>query len=133
MSAIDDLVERARRRIVRVGPTEAAHLQRNGALLVDTRPVALRRRHGEIPGSLVIDRNVLEWRLDPSSAHRHPALTDETTTVVVLCQEGYASSLAVDQLARLGLTDVRDLEGGFAAWEAAALPTRQLEGERAFD
>ena len=127
MSAIDDLVERARQRIVRVGPTEAALLHRNGALLVDTRPVELRRRHGEIPGSLVIDRNVLEWRLDPSSVHRHPALTDETTTVVVLCQEGYASRSPSTSSRELGLTDVRDLEGGFAAWEAVAPPTCQLD------
>ena len=74
----------------------------------------------------MIDRNVLEWRLDPSSAHRHPALADETPTIIVLCQEGYASSLAVAQLARLGLPDVRDLAGGFAAWQAAALPTHPV-------
>ena len=89
---------------------------------MDTRPIAQRRQFGEIPGSVVIERNVLEWRLDPASPHRHPAATDHDRTIVVLCQEGYASSLAVASLRGLGLRDVHDLAGGFAAWARAGLP-----------
>jgi len=125
MSAVDDQLARARDGLRRVGPAQAADLQAAGALLVDIRPVAQRRQYGEIPGALVIERNVLEWRMDPSSPDRHPAVTDDRgRPVVVVCQEGYASSLAAASLQSLGLSEATDLDGGFAAWEAAGLPTQ---------
>ncbi len=92
-----------------------------GALLVDTRPLEQRQRDGEIPGAIVIDRNVLEWRLDPSSEHCIPqAVSDQR--VIVICNEGYSSSLAAATLQRLGLRDATDVIGGFQAWAARGLP-----------
>jgi len=93
-----------------------------GGLLVDTRPVEQRRRDGEVPGALVIDRNVLEWRLDPASAHRVPNVAGYDQPIVVMCDEGYSSSLAAASLQDLGLVGATDLEGGFQAWAAAGLP-----------
>jgi rhodanese-related sulfurtransferase len=123
VSAIDDRLADARRRLQRVDPFQAASALQQGGLLVDIRPAAQRQDHGEIPGALVIERNVLEWRLDPSSPDRHPAVTDDGgRPVVVVCQEGYASSLAAESLRALGLLGATDLDGGFAAWEAAGLP-----------
>lgn len=123
VSAVDDLLAGSRRHLRRVGPQEAAELRAGGGLLVDIRPAAQRAQYGEIPGALVIERNVLEWRLDPTSPDRHPAVTDDPRRpVVVVCQEGYASSLAAESLQRLGLAGATDLDGGFCAWEAAGLP-----------
>ena len=119
--SIDELLERARAGLVRVSPEEAADAMRAGALLVDTRPSGLRDADGEIPGAVVIDRNVLEWRLAPSSDHRIPGV-DEQTTVIVVCNEGYASSLAAATLQELGLPHATDLDGGFQAWKRAGLP-----------
>jgi len=95
---------------------------RAGALLVDTRPLEQRRRDGEIPGALVIDRNVLEWRLDPTSPHRIAAMQYAEQAVVIVCNEGYSSSLAAATLRRLGVRNATDLDGGFQAWRAAGLP-----------
>lgn len=120
--AVDRVLAEARRGLRRVGPQEAASLTASGGLLVDIRPHSQRQRFGEIPGALVIERNVLEWRLDPTSPDRHPAVTDEDRPVVVVCQEGYASSLAAASLQALGVAGATDLVGGFAAWEAAGLP-----------
>lgn len=124
MTSIDDLLADARGRLLRVGPLEAAAAARRGALLVDTRPVEQRRRDGEIPGALVIDRNVLEWRLDPASDFRIAEAGDHDQMVIVVCDEGYASSLAAATLQDLGLVNATDLEGGFQAWRAAGLPVR---------
>jgi len=93
-----------------------------GGLLVDIRPAAQRAEFGEIPGALVIERNVLEWRLDPTSPHRHSALAGPGQPVVVICQAGYASSLAAASLRQVGLTNATDLIGGFEAWARAGLP-----------
>lgn len=123
-SAIDALLARARQRISILSPAEAAALRDGGALVVDTRSAAQRARSGEIPASVHIERNVLEWRLDPTSEHRHPAAARHDGPIIVLCQEGYASSLAVATLVDLGLTDVHDLGGGFEAWAAAGLPVQ---------
>jgi rhodanese-related sulfurtransferase len=120
-SAVDAMLERARAGLVRVSPEEAAAAMEAGALLVDTRPAGLRDADGEIPGALVIDRNVLEWRLAPSSDHRIPEV-DEHTTVILFCDEGYASSLAAATLQELGLPRATDLAGGFQAWKRAGLP-----------
>jgi rhodanese-related sulfurtransferase len=94
---------------------------RSGALLVDTRPLEQRLRDGEIPGAVVIDRNVLEWRLDPSSEHCIPqAHADQR--VIVICNQGYSSSLAAATLQRLGLRGATDVVGGFQAWAERGLP-----------
>jgi rhodanese-related sulfurtransferase len=121
---IDELLEDARRRLQRVDAEQAAAAVGRGALLVDTRPVAQRERDGEIPGAVIVDRNVLEWRLDPASAHRIPEMRDHDQHVIVVCNEGFASSLAAATLQELGLHNATDLIGGFQAWRAAGLPVR---------
>jgi rhodanese-related sulfurtransferase len=120
---IDDLLAEARDRIVRVTPDEAATRIADGAYLVDIRPAAQRRREGEVPGSLIVERNVLEWRFDPASDARLPEATGYDVDVIVLCSEGYTSSLAADALRSLGLHRATDVIGGFLAWAAAGLPT----------
>ena len=121
--SIDELLDDARSRITRVTPLEAAARSAAGAVLVDIRPAAQRGREGEVPGALVVERNVLEWRFDPQSDARLPQATGYDVEVVVLCSEGYTSSLAADALRALGLTRATDVVGGFAAWVAAGLPT----------
>jgi rhodanese-related sulfurtransferase len=120
---VDDLLAEARSRIVRVTPHEAAARIADGAVLVDIRPAAQRAREGEVPGSLVVERNVLEWRFDPASDARLPHATGYDLDVIVLCSEGYTSSLAADALRSLGLHRATDVVGGFVAWAAAGLPT----------
>jgi rhodanese-related sulfurtransferase len=122
-SSVDQLLRRARASYIRAGAQEAAKLHADGALLVDTRPAAQRAEFGEIPGALVIERNVLEWRLDPTSPHRHSAVTGLDQHIVVICQAGYASSLAAASLRQLGLANATDLVGGFEAWARSGLPT----------
>jgi rhodanese-related sulfurtransferase len=122
--SIERLLAAARARLVRVSPEEAAQLVAEGGLLVDTRPVEQRRHEGEVPGALVIDRNVLEWRLDPASDHRIPEVTGYDQAIVVMCSEGYSSSLAAAALQDVGLVRATDLEGGFQAWAASGLPVR---------
>ena len=120
---IDELLERERRHLVRLTPHQAADAVRTeGALLVDIRYAALRDRDGTIPGALVVERNELEWRLDPQCDHRLPEATGHELPVVVVCNEGYASSLAARSLQALGLHRATDLVGGFQAWAAAGLP-----------
>jgi rhodanese-related sulfurtransferase len=120
--SVDELVDAARASLQRVTPIEARDAARNGALLVDTRPSDLRVRDGTIPGALVIDRNVLEWRLDPASPHRIPQITSHDQHVILFCDEGWASSLAARSLQELGLRNATDLVGGIQAWKAAGLP-----------
>jgi len=113
---VDDLVERARRRIRRVGPHELEGLVAEGGLVVDIRPAEQRRAEGALPGAVVVERNVLEWRLDPHSDHRLPDVGDLGRPVVVVCSAGYASSLAAASLADLGYERAADLAGGYQAW-----------------
>jgi len=120
---IDELLADARSRIVRVTPVEAAARISAGAVLVDIRPAAQRAREGEVPGALAVERNVLEWRFDPASDARLPEATGYDVDVVILCSEGYTSSLAADALRSLGLHRATDVVGGFLAWAAAGLPT----------
>jgi rhodanese-related sulfurtransferase len=120
--AIEPILAACRSRITRVSPLAARHIQSAGGLLVDIRPAEQRARFGEVPGALVIERNVLEWRLDPTGPHRHPGAGPPGRPVVVFCQEGFASSLAVDSLRLLGVPEVSDLEGGYEAWRSAGLP-----------
>lgn len=113
----------------RLDPVAAQAAATHGAVLVDIRPVAQRKAFGEIPGALVVDRNVLEWRLDPTSPNRLPGFDSVDVHVVVVCQEGYASSLAAADLQDIGLHRATDLAGGFKAWAAAGLPVLQPEGQ----
>jgi rhodanese-related sulfurtransferase len=119
---IDELLAAARTRIDRIHPAEVPARTAAGALLVDTRPEEQRRRDGLVPGAVVVDRNVLEWRLDPASPHRLPQVTGYDLDVVVLCNEGYSSSLVADTLRSLGLSRAVDVIGGFQSWRAAGLP-----------
>lgn len=115
---INELLLQSRLGLERVHPADLEREMAAGALVVDTRPVAQRDRDGDLPGAVVIDRNVLEWRLDPSSSHRLPIANDPARRIVVVCNEGYSSSLAAHTLQRLGLTRATDLIGGFQAWAA---------------
>jgi rhodanese-related sulfurtransferase len=119
---IDEILERARARLARLGPHEVAAAIERGAVLVDIRPAAQRAEFGEIPGAVVIERNVLEWRLDPRSDARLPFAGSYDLEVIVTCQEGYTSSLAAASLQELGLARATDLAGGYAAWRDAGLP-----------
>jgi rhodanese-related sulfurtransferase len=119
---IADLLWEARSQLERLTPHQAQQAQYVGALLVDIRPHAQRVAEGEVPEALVLERNVLEWRLDPSSDARLPE-TSYDVRVVVLCSEGYTSSLAAATLQVLGLSRATDLVGGFRAWREAGLPT----------
>ena len=120
--SIDELLAEARGRIDRVTPEQAAARFAEGALLVDTRPVAQRVHDGAVPGALIVERNVLEWRFDPQSDARLPEATGYDVEIIVLCSEGYSSSLAADSLRALGLSRTSDVIGGFQAWAAAGLP-----------
>ena len=121
--SVDQLLAEARERITRVTPAEAARRVADGAVLVDIRPQWQRAADGEVPGAVVVERNHLEWRFDPESDARLPQATGYDVDVVVLCQEGYTSSLAADALRSLGLSRATDVVGGFSAWAAAGLPT----------
>jgi rhodanese-related sulfurtransferase len=119
---VEQLLDEARARLRRLSPAETADAFAAGALVVDTRPAAQREREGEMPGALVIERNVLEWRLDPASADRIPEVTGHDQVVVVVCSEGYSSSLAAAALQDMGFRNATDVAGGFRAWKAAGLP-----------
>lgn len=108
----------ARARLDRPGPRRAAELVERGAVLVDTRPGWQRESEGELDGALLIERNHLEWRLDPTSDARIPEAVDHDVTWIVVCSEGYSSSLAAASLQDLGLRNATDLDGGFRAWRA---------------
>jgi rhodanese-related sulfurtransferase len=121
-ATIDVLLAHARRGLDRVEPEQLADEVANGAIVVDIRPAEQRERDGELPGAVVVDRNVLEWRLDPTSPHRLPLATDHDLRVVLVCNEGYGSSLAAKSLQDLGLGRATDLVGGFQAWRDAVPP-----------
>jgi rhodanese-related sulfurtransferase len=119
---VDDLLGEARAQLVWLSPTEAARAElEGGAILVDIRGDHQRERDGLIPGAHVVARNVLEWRLDPACAHRDERLTLPGVRVILLCNEGYQSSLAAAVLRSLGV-DATDVDGGFQAWREAGLP-----------
>ncbi|MCW2741749.1 MAG: Rhodanese domain protein [Blastococcus sp.] len=119
---IDELLAQVRRRIDRIDPRAAAARLAAGTLLIDTRPWEQRSRDGEVPGAVTVDRNVLEWRLDPASPWRIPEVTGYDLEVIVLCNQGYSSSLVADTLRTLGLSRAVDVIGGFEAWVALGLP-----------
>jgi rhodanese-related sulfurtransferase len=114
--SIDDILAAARARLDRVAPEDLERERLDGAVIVDTRPVEQRTRDGSLPGAVVIDRNVLEWRLDPACEHHISAITGYDTRVVIVCNEGYSSSLAAAVLRDLGLHRATDLIGGYQAW-----------------
>lgn len=122
MSAVDRLLEATRTGLIRLEPPVAARAVRDGALLIDIRPLEQRRTEGVIPCATVVDRNVLEWRLDPTSEARLPQVVGPGQVVIVVCSEGYASSLAAATLRRLGLVHATDVVGGFHAWRRSGLP-----------
>lgn len=119
---VDALLEQARAGLRRLGPQQTVEAVRAGALLVDTRTEGQRREQGELPGAIVIDRTVLEWRLDPASDWRIPEATGYDREIVVVCRHGYSSSLAAASLQTLGLRNATDLIGGVQAWREAGLP-----------
>ncbi|HLQ56954.1 MAG TPA: rhodanese-like domain-containing protein [Streptosporangiaceae bacterium] len=121
-ATIDDLLVRARSGLHRLDPAQAFRAVRHGAVLVDTRPEWQRRADGEIPCAIVIERNHLEWRCDPSSPGRVREAVSHEVTWIICCDEGYSSSLAAATLQALGLRKATDLIGGFRAWRAAGLP-----------
>jgi rhodanese-related sulfurtransferase len=122
--SIDQMLAAARAGLRRLSPHEASRsIAERGAVLVDIRPAGQRASEGAIPGALIVERNVLEWRFDPASSARLPIATDHDLSVVVFCSEGYTSSLAAAALQALGLWRATDIIGGFHAWQAAGLPT----------
>ncbi|WP_261557976.1 rhodanese-like domain-containing protein [Frankia tisae] len=125
-SRIDALLAAARSRLRRLEPVEAARAlaEEPGSVLVDIRPAAQRAAEGEIPEAVIVERNVLEWRFDPTSDARLPIATGDDLQVIVICSEGYTSSLAADALRQLGLWRATDVIGGYHAWATAGLPTR---------
>ncbi|WP_433351228.1 rhodanese-like domain-containing protein [Micromonospora sp. CA-111912] len=119
---VDALLEQARSGVRRLTPHETVEAVRLGALLVDTRTEAQRREQGELPSAVVIDRTVLEWRLDPASDWHVPEATGYDREIVLVCRQGYSSSLAVASLRTLGLHRATDMVGGVQAWREAGLP-----------
>jgi rhodanese-related sulfurtransferase len=119
---VDELLARARRSLDRLQPHAAAEAVERGAVLVDIRSDSQRERDGEVPGAVVIARNVLEWRCDPASDARDPRVSDPEAHLILMCDQGYQSSLAAATLQQLGLPKATDMDGGFQAWRAAGLP-----------
>jgi rhodanese-related sulfurtransferase len=117
MTTVDDLLAAARARLDRPDPLRAAAMVERGAILVDTRPGWQREQEGDLPGALVIERNHLEWRLDPTSGARIPEAVDHDVTWILFCSQGYSSSLAAASLQDLGLHNATDLDGGYQAWK----------------
>jgi rhodanese-related sulfurtransferase len=125
---VGELLAEARSGLHRLSPAEAMQAIRRGAILVDTRPEWQRRADGDIPGAVVVERNPLEWRLDPASPARVPEATDHAVAWIVCCDEGFSSSLAAASLQALGLYLATDVIGGFRAWRAAGMPVSAPPG-----
>jgi rhodanese-related sulfurtransferase len=123
--SVDDLLAEARSRLTRLAPSEAQSALRDGALLIDIRSESQRADDGVVPGAIFVARNALEWRCDPSSEHRDPRIDGRNRQLILMCNEGYQSSLAAATLHELGLTRTTDLAGGFQAWRAAGLPVER--------
>jgi rhodanese-related sulfurtransferase len=123
---IDDLLSEVRERIDRVSPEDAVAEVREGALLVDIRSESQRAADGVVPGAMYHPRNVLEWRMDPASGATDPAVGGLERRVIVMCDAGYASSLAAETLREIGFARAADLDGGFQAWRDAGLPVEPL-------
>lgn len=127
MTGIDRHLADIRRTLDRLDPHQAHRAVARGAILVDTRPQQRRDTEGAIPGALVVERNHLEWRCDPTSEAALPEATSPDVHWIIFCDEGYASSLAAASLRTIGLTHATDLIGGFRAWREAGLPVSPPE------
>lgn len=125
---ITSLLDEARARIDRVTPAEALAEAADGATIIDTRCAEARTTHGAIPGSVHVPLSVLYWRLDPASGHHNTALADRGRRVILVCADGYSSSLAAATLRDLGFARAADLDGGFNGWVAAGYPVEQVPG-----
>ena len=123
--SVEEMLVQARSRLRRLTPAQAHDALATGALLVDIRPGWQRAEEGEVPGALLVERNHLEWRFDPACDARLPQATGYDVQVIVLCSQGYTSSLAAASLHTLGLHRATDVIGGFQAWRAQGLPVRQ--------
>ena len=122
--SVEELLSRARGELARLSPREAAEATRRGAVLVDIRSDAQRAADGLIPAAVFVPRNVLEWRLDPASEHRDRELARRDRLVILLCNQGYQSSLAAATVSSFGV-DATDVIGGFQAWREAGLPVQR--------
>lgn len=127
--SVEQVLEQARARLVRLAPAEAAEAQLAGAILVDIRGDDQIRTHGRIPGAIRVPRNVLEWRADPSCSAHDPRIANRDAVLVIVCQKGFQSSLAAHTLQNFGIVNATDLEGGFDAWRAAGLPVAPADAD----
>jgi rhodanese-related sulfurtransferase len=127
---IEETLSVARARLRRLSPEEVDEARAAEAVLVDIRPEGQRALEGCIPGALIVERNVLEWRFDPASGARLPVAVDHNVQVILFCSEGYTSSLAAAALQDLGLWRATDMIGGFHAWRALGLPTSGVRENR---
>ena len=125
---VNDVLSAAQARIDRLTPTQASERMRDGWMLVDVRAADLRERHGWIPGSVHAPLDVLEWRVDPASGHQEPGLAGREERLILMCHEGFSSSLAAVRLRELGYANTTDVIGGFTAWAAAGLPVHAHSG-----
>ena len=123
--AVDAFLATARQGLDRIEPADLETEIAAGALVVDIRPIDQRERDGELPGALIVDRNVLEWRLDPTSPHRAPEVTNAQQRIIIVCNEGYSSSLAAATLQQLGIEHATDLIGGFQAWKRSTITSTE--------
>lgn len=123
---IHDMLANARARIGRLTPAEVQSAVEDGAVVVDTRDSADRAAEGVIPGSVCVTRNTLEWRVDSTSGAPDPRINDPDQQLIVVCNDGYSSSLAAASLVELGFLNAADLVGGYRAWKRAGLPTETL-------
>ena len=121
-TTVDEMLAEARAKLKRLDPRAASEAMADGAVLVDIRSYPQRAADGVVPGSIHIHRNVLEWRCDPRSDYRDERVSDRSVRVVLMCNEGYQSSLAAAVLQDLGVERATDVDGGFQAWRAAGLP-----------
>jgi rhodanese-related sulfurtransferase len=127
---IEELLSEVRRKLERLTPQEAYRALADGGLLIDIRSETQRGKDGTVPQARFIPRNILEWRLDPSSPARDPRLARADALIIVMCDDGYQSSLAAATLQALGLSRATDLAGGFQAWRSAGLPVKHPERTR---
>ena len=121
-AGVDELLARARERLRRLTPREALETAGAGGLIVDIRSERQREAQGFIPGAYFVERNVLEWRADPRCPHHDPVLTSVYGPLILMCAQGYQSSLAAASLQELGLAQATDMKGGFERWRAEGLP-----------
>ena len=125
---IDDLLQKARASLDRLTPDAARDEAAAGAMIIDTRCAEARHKSGIIPGSIHVPLSVLYWRLDPTSGHNDPSLSDRERRIILVCADGYSSSLAAATLRDLGFARATDLDGGFNGWVAAGLPVERRAG-----